>query len=79
MRGREGGSVGGAHDAGVHTPQKNAHGIRSAMSAGACTQQECAGRRRIAQHALHILVVVHRTKREETAFRGAGKETETCR
>ena len=30
MRGRE-----GAHDAGVHTPQKNAHGIGSAMSAGA--------------------------------------------
>ena len=45
MRGREGGSVGGAHGAGVHTPQKNAHGIGSAMSAGACTQQECAGKK----------------------------------
>ena len=79
MRGREGGSVGGAHDAGVHTPQKNAHGIGSAMSAEACTQQECAGRKKIAHHALHSLVVVHHTKRGETAFRGAGKETEICR
>ena len=32
MRGREGGSVGGAHGAGVHTPQKNAHRTGSAMS-----------------------------------------------
>ena len=79
MRGREGGSVGGAHGAGVHTPQRNAHGIGSAMSAEACTQQECAGRRRIAHHVQHSLVVVHQTKREETASRGAGKETEICR
>ena len=75
MRGREGGSAGGAHGAGVHTPQRNAHGTGSAMSAEECTQQECAGRKKNALHSL----VVHQTKREETAFRGAGKETEICR
>ena len=74
MRGREGGSVGGAPGAGVHTPQRNAHGTGSDMSAEACTQQECAGRRRIAHHALHSLVVVHRTKREETAVRGGERD-----
>ena len=68
--------MGGAHGAGVHTTQKNAHEIGSVMSAVVYTQQKCAGTKRNEQHSS---VVVHRTKSEETAFRGAGKETEICR
>ena len=61
--------VGGAHDVGVHTKPKNAHGTRVVLIVGVYTGRVCAKIKKSAQHSSVV-------QKEEIAFREAGKVTE---